>query len=124
MLRTAAACLFLLATALAGPGAYATEVLLDSDSPYWEVGPRDKDLSRACSLGRFNERQPGRYTLRLHARNGGAAVLGVATGSGFNLYDPDHMARPTEDYYFRDDDTSSCEVFVGGRMVTPQKPAQ
>ena len=62
--------------------ALATETLLDSQSPYWEAGPRDQQLSRACSLGRFNERQMGRYVVRLHARTGGgAAVLGEALSS-------------------------------------------
>jgi len=96
----------------------ATETLLDSQSPYWEAGPRDQQLSRACSLGRFNERQMGRYIVRLHIKTGGgAAVLGVAKGTGVNLWDPDRLAVVTEDYLFRQDGTSACEVFVGGRKT-------
>src|ERR1700722_4642029 len=96
------------------PGsALATESLLDSASPYWDAGTRSPTLSRACAIGRFNERQIGRYIVRLHAKNGGAAVLGVAKGTGVNLDDPDHMAKPTEDYMFHDDGTSNCEVYVG-----------
>jgi hypothetical protein len=95
------------------PTAQATETVINSEAPYWEVGPRDQNLSRACATQRFNERQPGRYVVRLHAKKGGAAVLGVAKGNGFNLIDLDHMAVVTEDYFFRDDATSNCEVFVG-----------
>jgi hypothetical protein len=119
-----------LALLLLPTAALATENLLDSQSPYWEAGPRDKQLSQACSLGRFNERQMGRYVVRLHARTGGgAAVLGVAKGTGVNLWDPDRLAVTTEDYLFRQDGTSACEVFVGGRktllpgQTPPAKPA-
>lgn len=117
--------------ALPTPGG-ATENLLDSQSPYWEAGPRDPKLSNACSLGRFNERQMGRYVVRLHAKDGGAAVLGVAKGGGLNLWDPDRLAVVSEDYLFRQDGTSACEVFVGGRKAVlpngkppaqPPKPA-
>ncbi|MDB5360607.1 MAG: hypothetical protein JWO51_1904 [Rhodospirillales bacterium] len=110
--------------------AMATENMLDSQSPYWEAGPRDPKLSQACSLGRFNERQMGRYVVRLHAKAGGAAVLGVAKGTGLNLWDPDKLAVATEDYMFRLDGTSACQVFVGGRKVPlpgqtrPGSPAQ
>jgi hypothetical protein len=103
--------------------AFATENVIDSESPYWAVGPRDQVLSKACATSRFNEQQIGRYVVRLHAKKGGGAVLGIAKGSGLNLTDPDHLAKPTEDYYFRDDGTSSCEVFVGGRKApTPGAP--
>ena len=103
--------------------AFATENVLDSNSPYWTIGPRDQVLSKACSVGRFNEVQIGRYVVRLHAKKGGAAVLGIAKGNGLNLRDLDHLAEATEDYFFRDDGTSSCEVFVGGRkVVRPATP--
>ena len=99
-------------------GAFATETVIDSNSPYWEVGSRDPALSKACVLGRFNQQQIGRYIVRLHAKkDDGAAVLGIAKGSGLNLRDPDHRANAAEDYYFRDDGTSSCDVFVGGRKA-------
>jgi hypothetical protein len=110
--------LFLVLLALP-TAAMATEKLLDSQAPYWEAGARDQKLSQACSLGRFNERQMGRYIVRLHAKSGGAAVLGVAKGNGINLYDPDKLAVVTEDYMFRQDGTSACEVFVGGRKLIP-----
>jgi hypothetical protein len=100
--------------------ARATDTLLDSEAPYWEAGARDIKLSAACSLGRFNERQMGRYIVRLHAKAGGAAVLGVAKGNGMNLWDPDRLAVATEDYMFRQDGTSACQVFVGGRKLPGQ----
>ena len=107
---------------LAGP-AMATETVLDSQSPYWEVGPRDQALSKACILGRFNQHQIGRYIVQLHAKkDNGAAVLGVAKGTGINLRDLDHRANPAEDYFFLDDGTSSCEVFVGGRKANATAP--
>jgi hypothetical protein len=115
--RSIVALVLALVPAVAG----ATEVLLDSQAPFWEVGPHDNALSRACSIGRFNERAPGRYVIRLHARKGGAEVLGVAKGSGLNLADPDHQAKPGEDYYFLYDGTSNCRVFVGGRQPAPKK---
>ncbi|MEI9982540.1 MAG: hypothetical protein WDN69_04610 [Aliidongia sp.] len=97
--------------------------MIDSKSPYWDVGARDQALSKACSFGRFNQEQIGRFVVRLHVKDGGgAAVLGIAKGTGLNLHDPDHLAQQSEDYYFRDDGTSSCEVFVGGRKP-PAKPA-
>ena len=40
-------------------------------------------------------------------------------GNGNNLYDPEHLAKPTEDYYFRNQSTTSCEVYVGGRGRGP-----
>lgn len=95
--------------------ASATETVLRSNSPYQRIGPRDQTLSRACAIGRFNQYQVDRYIARLHDKIG-SAVLGVAKGSGLNLRDPGHLAKAEEDYFFRDDGTSSCEVFVGGRM--------
>jgi hypothetical protein len=116
MLRAPLLIIGLLLASAAG----ATDIVIDSTAPYWEVGPRDPKLSRACSDGRFNQRQAERYTVQLHAKKGGSAVLGIAKGTGVNLRDTDHLAQTTEDYYFRNDWTSSCEVFVGGRTnVTP-----
>ena len=114
----------LIVLALATPvAAGATETIINSQSPYWEVGPRDPALSRACSISRFNQREPGRYVVRLHAKAGGTAALGAAKGNGLNLYDPGHLAKPAEDYFFRNDGTSSCEVFVGGRTPKPKTGA-
>jgi hypothetical protein len=89
-------------------------VVLTSRAPYWKVGPRDDALSRACSLNRFNLRRPERLVARFVGKDG-PATLGVAKGSGVNLIDLDHKAKPREDYYFLNHGTTSCEVFVGGR---------
>ena len=51
---------------------------------------------------------------------GGVAVLGIAKGNGLNLRDLDHL---TEDRFFRDNGTGSCEVFAGRRkVVRPATP--
>jgi len=95
-------------------GASATETVVKSQSAYWKVGDSDKALSTACSIGNFTERSPGRYTARFFGKQGGM-VLGIAKGTGLNLYDPNHMAKPNEDYFFRYSGSSDCQVFVGGR---------
>lgn len=97
--------------------ASATEVVINSKYGYRDVGPLNKELSRYCSLGHFNQRQIGHYTVQLHDKTGGAAVLGIAKSTGFNLRDPDHHAKLGEDYFFRNDGTSSCQVFVGGKPI-------
>src|SRR5882757_5994539 len=79
--------------------AHAETVVLTSKKPYWAVGVRDEKLSRACSLQRFNLK----YTDKLVARfvgAEGAETLAVGKGSGNNIYDPEHLAKPTEDYFF------------------------
>lgn len=100
--------------ALAAPGAGAKEVVLVSKAPYWQVGARDDALSRACSLGRFGPDRPAALTARFIGEQG-PAVLAVAKGNGVNLHDPDRRGRPSEDYFFLNAGTTSCEVFVGGR---------
>jgi hypothetical protein len=94
--------------------ASATQIVLTSKAPYWTVGARDNELSRACSLNDFGPSRLG----ELVARFSGAedpALLDVAKGSGRNLHDPKHRAKPNEDYFFRNAGTTSCEVLVGGR---------
>jgi hypothetical protein len=109
------ACLCILAAwpALAAP-AWAEQIVLKSAQPYWKVGARDSNLSRACSLGRFSllrsDKQVARFTGKI-----GAATLGIGLAGSSNLFDPDHLARPNEAYFFRAANTTSCEVFVGGR---------
>jgi len=97
-----------------GSGAEAGEVVLTSQAPYWEVGVRDNDLSRACSLNRFEPLHPGDLVARFVGPVGGA-LLDVAKGTGLNLRDPTHLAKRNEDYFFRNTGTTSCEVLVGGR---------
>ncbi len=100
--------------ALAGAQARAEQVVITSQKPYWMVGSRDPVLSRACALGRFNLARADRFVARFTGKEG-AETLGVAKGTGANLVDPDHKAKPVEDYFFRNHGTTSCEVFVGGR---------
>jgi hypothetical protein len=102
--------------------ARATQTVLTSTAPYWTVGARDNELSRACSLNDFGPRRFG----ELVARFSGAerpALLDVAKGSGRNLHDPKHRAKPNEDYFFRNAGTTSCEVLVGGRGGGAVRPS-
>jgi hypothetical protein len=94
--------------------ARAEEVVLTSKKPYWAVGLRDDKLSRACSLQRFNLKRTDALVARFVGAEG-AQTLAVGKGNGANLYDPERLAKPTEDYFFRNHSTTSCEVFVGGR---------
>ncbi|HZT88260.1 MAG TPA: hypothetical protein VFA12_09835 [Stellaceae bacterium] len=103
--------LFIIASTAA---AQAQQTVITSKSPYWKVGVEDPALSRACAIGRFGLKDPKRYVARFTGPEGGA-VLGIAKGSGLNLVDPDHKAKPNEDYFFHDHGTSSCAVYVGGR---------
>jgi hypothetical protein len=107
-----------LACALAGSAAAEEITVLTSKAPYWKVGPRDDKLSRACSLGRFNQRRPGSLVARFVGKEG-YGVLGVAKGNGVNLLDPDRKAKPREDYFFIDHGTTNCKVLVGGRKGKP-----
>jgi len=117
------AMLLLLLTAAAGTGAaQASEVVLTSKAPYWQVGERDDGLSRACSLDQFGPQHPGDLVARFTGKDG-SALLDVAKGTGVNLRDPNHLAKPTEDYFFRNVGTTSCEVLVGGRKKKKQAPA-
>jgi hypothetical protein len=108
-----AALAVLLLAALHG-SAEAGQTLVTSKSPYWKVGVADQALSRACALGHFGLQDPSRYIARFTGPEG-PGVLGIAKGSGLNLRDPDHLARPKEDYFFYAHGTTSCAVYVGGR---------
>jgi hypothetical protein len=98
--------------------ARAEQVVLTSKKPYWAVGTLDDRLSRACSLTRFNLKRADKLVARFVGAEG-AETLAVGKGSGGNIYDPEHLAKPTEDYYFRNQNTTSCEVYVGGRGGKP-----
>jgi hypothetical protein len=105
------------------PAARAQQVVINSTAPYWDVGVRDNALGRACATGHFGMVDPQRYLARFFGAKG-AGVLGIAKGDGANLRDPDHRAKPEEDYFFWEHGTSSCQVFVGGRQpATPQQTA-
>ena len=108
----------------AAPRAEASTVVLTSSAPYWQVGVRDNELSRACSLDTFGPKRLGALVARFTGPEG-PALLDVAKGSGNNLRDPKHLAKRNEDYFFRNAATTSCEVLVGGRggSGTPVRPA-
>jgi hypothetical protein len=110
----------LLGLAAVGTAHAGDHTLVVSTKPYWQVGPRDDILSRSCSLGRFNPARAGRYVARFTGKQG-SDVLDIAKGNGVNLWDPQHHGKPGEDYYFRNQGTTVCEVFVGGRKG-PTKP--
>jgi hypothetical protein len=102
--------------------AHAETVVLTSKKPYWAVGVRDEKLSRACSLQHFNLRHTDKLVARFIGAEG-AETLAVGKGNGNNLYDPEHLAKPTEDYFFLNQSTTSCEVYVGGRgKAAPKAP--
>jgi|SRR5579863_2518145 len=96
--------------------ATAAQTVLTSKLPYWQVGVRDDDLSRACSLNKFNPARNGAYVARFIGPEGGA-TLDIAKGTGLNLRDPNRLAVRKEDYFFRNAGTTSCEVLVGGRTT-------
>ena len=102
--------------------AWAGTVVLTSKVPYWQVGARDDELSLECSLDQFTPLHPGELVARFVGPQG-TALLDVAKGTGLNLRDPKHLARPNEDYFFRNVGTTSCEVLVGGRHQVARKPA-
>jgi len=95
--------------------AQVATTLVRSDHPYWDVGDMDPDLSRLCATGKFNEIVINRYVARFSGTKG-ADVLGIAKGTGLNLKDPGHKALKSEDYFFYQDGSSSCAVYVGGRQ--------
>jgi hypothetical protein len=102
--------------------AHAETVVLTSKKPYWAVGVRDEKLSRACSLQHFNLKHTDKLVARFIGAEG-AETLAVGKGNGNNLYDPQNLAKPTEDYFFLNQSTTSCEVYVGGRgKAAPKAP--
>jgi hypothetical protein len=122
MPRRCLLCLTLLPLLAAAVAAEAAQVVVKSKLPYWQVGERDDGLSRACSLNQFGPLRPGDLLAEFTGPDG-SALLDVAKGSGLNLRDPQHLAKPTEDYFFRNVGTTSCEVLVGGRKKRRTAPA-
>lgn len=88
--------------------------------PSWQVGQLDKKLSRLCSLGRFNQRVPYKYSGHFQGPNG-AAMVGGAKGSGLNLFDPTGARELGRDYWFHRDRTSNCIVYSA--KVKPEQSA-
>jgi hypothetical protein len=104
---------------LSPQAALATTLVLTSRAPYWDVGPIDPVLSQMCSTGQFNQQSVNQYIARFVGPEG-PGVLGIAKGTGLNLVDPKHARKPTEDYFFLGDGSSSCAVYVGGRKPPPK----
>ncbi len=113
--------LLVLGSAVLVSPAAGEQVVITSKKPYWAVGERDDKMSRACALQRFNLLRTDRLVARFVGTEG-AETLPVAKGNGTNLWDPEHLGKPTEDYYFRNHNTTSCEVYVGGRRGKKAAP--
>lgn len=101
--------------------------LYRSALPYWQLGNVNKELSRMCSLGQFNQRVPYRFSAHLRGPNG-AAMVGGAKGTGLNLFDPYRKADAKHDYWFYQDRTSACIVMSwpvspgNGLPIPPPEP--
>ena len=83
-----------------------------SNSPLWQVGHLDADLSNACRRLQFNQIQEQRHHIGFTGENGYGTV-GIAK-LGWNLRDPAGLARPSLTYHFFNDGHSNCKVFVAG----------
>ncbi|MBC7135600.1 hypothetical protein [Oceanibaculum nanhaiense] len=105
------------------PPVYDTgsNVLLRSNAPFWEVGRLSEMYSTLCAAGQFNQVRKNERALEFVGR-GGNTVLGVAKGTGWNLYDPQGRAEREADYFFRNDGTTSCEVYY--YKPDPNRPKQ
>jgi len=81
-----------------------------SSEPLWKVGTRDTALSLACRQGRFNEARINYYYITFtHPEFGG--TTGIAK-VGFNLIDKEGKGKTGETYYFYQDGTSECGVYI------------
>lgn len=69
-----------------------------------------ENLSRACALGRFNQKKVGRYYVLIETENGQRKRLGFASSEGFNLRDPDDRKGRDLAFLFEYDGTSECRV--------------
>jgi hypothetical protein len=81
-----------------------------SPLPYWKVGDIDRDLSKMCSLGQFNQRIPYKFSGQFVGPTG-SSLVGGTKGTGLNLFDPQGKRDEAYDYWFFRDRTSACIVF-------------
>lgn len=81
-----------------------------SDQPLYKVGTHNSPLSLLCRQGKFNEVRINYYYMTFTNPEWGGAV-GIAK-KNFNLYDPEQKAIPTETYFFYQDGTSECAVYL------------
>lgn len=87
-----------------------SNILMRSTAPYWEVGRLSEMHSTLCAAGQFNQVRKNARALHFVGRSGNT-VLGVAKGTGWNLHDPQGRAEREADYFFRNDGTTTCEVY-------------
>lgn len=79
------------------------------DVPAGRVLQMDRELSKLCRRGLFNQL----VNLRYRAFGPRERPLGVAYGRlGVNLYDPTHRHDETLVYFFKDQDTTNCSVLT------------
>jgi len=83
-----------------------------SKSPYWAVGNRSDELSRACQRGRFNQIEHHRVYIAFDGERG-RGIVGIAR-KGINLSDPTNLAQPDVYYHFHNDGYADCAVYVAG----------
>jgi len=67
----------------------------------------EPQLTRLCRQGAFTQIMDGWLYARTPQRR-----YGVAFPNGANLYDPQQRRRPDLVYFFRDQDSSRCRVYV------------
>ncbi|CAK0766360.1 Secreted protein [uncultured Gammaproteobacteria bacterium] len=106
------------------PGREHSYLVYNFPKPLETLTVPDNALSRLCRLGAFGQPQFGG---RLFARSP-ERVYGVGAADGRTLHDPQTKAKTGYIYFFRDADTSRCQVLVApeGKVapyaVTPQTP--
>lgn len=98
--------------AVVGTDARAGSTYGWTNSPYWNVGNLDKELSLLCRRDQFNQVQKTRLKIWYTGKdNIGRGNTGVAK-QGWNLRDPLRKALPDRTYHFVNDGYSDCKVFV------------
>lgn len=88
-----------------GPRLYGT-----SEAAYWEVGTVDRELSRMCREGLFNQRHVAELYISFTGEKG-RGLVGIAK-QDYNLIDPRGKALPDVSYFFYNDGTSQCRVYT------------
>ncbi len=78
--------------------------------PYWEIGNLDRELSRLCQQGGFNQKRVAELYITFIGEEG-KGITGVAK-VGYNLHDPGKRADPEKTYHFFSDATTDCRVYV------------
>lgn len=84
-----------------------------SHASYRQVGRYDARLSLACRHQRFNQARRHRLYIG-YVGPKGRGTTGIAK-LGWNLHDPQGLARHGVTYHFRNDGYSDCRVFTARR---------